>query len=65
MTKIKGSSYDEGVQDFLYTMATDWPEWDQSFLGDEMSTLVAAWRAPVPPSDEPPVTLPPLEGRPE
>lgn len=56
MTQIKGSSYDEGVLDFLYTVATKQPDWDLYFLGEEMSTLVVEWRAPVPLSDEPLVT---------
>ena len=63
MTRIKGSSYDEGVLDFLYTVVTKRLDWDLSFLGAEMSALVAEWRAPVPSSDEPSVTLPPLEYR--
>ena len=53
------------MQDFLYTLATSQPNLDLSFLGEEMSTLVAEWRASVLPSDEPLVTPPPQEVRPE
>ena len=38
MIKIKGSSYDEGVRDFMYTMMTERPE--LSFLGAELSAIV-------------------------
>ena len=57
MTKIKGSSYDEGVRDFTYTMVTKQLDWDLAFLGAKLSAMVARWYAVVSSSDEPLVPL--------
>ena len=69
ITKIKGSNYNEGVHDFTHTVPTERPDWDLSFLGAQLSAMVAKWRALVPQScetyvplfGEPPVNPPPLE----
>ena len=65
MNHIKDSNYNQGVWDFLYTEETAQPDWDLSFLGEEMSIFVAKWHAPVPPSNELLVPLPPPKDRPE
>ena len=45
MTKSKGSSYDVGVRDFMYTVATKQLNWDLSFLGTKLSAMVEGWCA--------------------
>ena len=81
MTKIKGSSYDEGMRDFTYTVATKQLNWDLSFLCTKLSAIMAecfysmsqfdkplvppSGEPPVTPSGEPLITPPPLEYRPK
>ena len=55
---IQDEAFEEVVESFAYTTATQHPDWDLSYLGNYLATQIVEWRA------KSQVDQPPIEERP-